>query len=112
MLPFVMFYIEVLVLAFPVIRHKAWVELSKSDTQSVDGISRFVYIVAIIVALGIFLVLGVSSCSLGGGTSYYLDYNHNGQMDEGEHVYDEYEDGSGGFDYDGDGTNEYNYDTD
>lgn len=110
LVPGITFVLEIIVLAFPIIRHRAWIKISNNmgEKQS-DGKSTFIIFVTVFlwVALIIFNIMEFGGS--GEDISYYLDYNGNGQMDNGEHVYDEYQDGGGGLDYDGDGWNDTNY---
>lgn len=57
----------------------------------------------IIFIIAVIILGAIGSCGSDTTTSYYYDSNNNGQMDRGEHVYDEDSDGDIHLDYDGDG---------
>ena len=84
-----------------VVKQNAY-ESKKAGRAGNDFFVRVMIIMVIFVAL-IFLlgnILGGSDDSSDG--SYYIDYNDNGRMDEGEHAYDVV-DGEEHWDLDGDG---------
>ena len=46
-----------------------------------------------IAVLAIFIIGSCFGCFDDGGSDYYVDYNHNGKADKGEHAYHENKDG-------------------
>ena len=104
-----MFFIELLILSVPLICHNTWVNLSKSENTKNDKVSNTIFGIAIIIIVSLsafYIIENGFTGFVGRDTSYYIDYNNNGQMDKGEHVYDEFDDGTEGYDYDGDGWND------
>ena len=84
-------------------------KFSKSEETTTKAIIVAVFGAIAAIIIGFFVVFVGCDSGDGEDASYYMDYNGNGQMDDGEHVYDTYDNGGGGVDYDGDGWNEYNY---
>lgn len=87
-------------------------KFSKSEQATNATAVTIAIVAAIAIIIGFFVAFVGCESGDGEDASYYMDYNDNGQMDDGEHVYDTYQDGGGGVDYDGDGWNEYNYSPD